>query len=86
MLVSLLIYLPTEEDNESAASSAADNALPLKPGVPPSAVTDVSRLDALLRVEVMMLELMGGHSSQHRMRCLQALGYCQLLWKVGAVV
>ena len=73
----------TEEDSVSVDPSPPDNALPLKPGAPPSAITDTSRLDTLFRIEVMMLELMGEHTHRHRTHCLQALGYCQLLWRAS---
>ena len=73
-----------EEGGEDIDPSPPDNGLPLKPGAPPSSVTDASRLDALFQIEVMTLELMGEHTNRHRTHCLQALGYCQLLWRASA--
>ena len=48
----------------------------------PLGLTSARQLEALLRVHVMMLQLVGRAASNHRQLCIAAVGYCSRMLQV----
>ena len=59
------------------ASSPSHLSFPL-----PSTICNVTQLDTLLRIHVMMSQLHGIGSQEHWDLSVAALAYCSLIWKV----
>ena len=72
-----------ERERESSPLDGDESSPPGSVVTTPEAVASVPQLEMLMRLHVMMGELIGGRSTKHKDICLQALGYCLLLWKVA---